>query len=248
MMEEFISDETTTSPISGDSPDELSITQLSLPSNFDESLCLNDIYQEYNKGPNKAITHKARHDTVPPHQTDKPRGEASHNENDLDIKISQLLAANLELSEKGRHFDTLNNHSNKNNAEIEELRSQLQHHISLNDTSATREKELQNEIRDQAQEQAKLLRDELNELRSDRERKDAENSDYTKEVERQLSDVRSDLKVKCCELSTLKQEFARVEETVRQKDDALKNYHEDLLADCDTENIDSRRSLVKNSV
>ena len=235
------------SPISGDSPDELSITQLSLPSNFDDSF----IYQEYNinKGPNKAITHKARHDTVPPHQTDEPRGEASHNENDLDIKISQLLAANLELSKKGRLFDTLNNHSNKNNAEIEELRSQLQHHISLNGTSATREKELQNEIRDQAQEQAKLLRGELNELRSDRERKDTENSDYTKELERQLSDVRSDLKVKCCELSTLKQEFARVEETVRQKDDALKNfYHEDLLVDCNTENIDSRRSLVKNSV
>ena len=94
------------------------------------------------------------------------------------------------------------------------------------------------------------MRDELNELRSDRERKDAENSDYTKELERQLSDVRGDLKVKCCELSTLKQEYARVEETVRQKDDALKNfYQEDLLVDCNTvENIDSRRSLVKNSV
>ena len=67
----------------------------------------------------------------------------------------------------------------------------------------TRESKLLCDARDQAIERSKLLQRELSELRSDKEKKDAENLDIIIELERQLADVRSDLKVKSCELNTL---------------------------------------------
>ncbi len=71
-----------------------------------------------------------------------------------------------------------------------------------NDAHA-RESKLLSAARDQAIEYAKGLQQELSELREDREKKDAEKLDMIKELERQLANVRSDLKVKSFELSSL---------------------------------------------
>ena len=66
-----------------------------------------------------------------------------------------------------------------------------------------RESKLLFAARDQAIEHAKRLQHELSELREDREKKEAESLDIIKELERQLANVRSDLKVKSFELNSL---------------------------------------------
>jgi len=387
------------SPIERDdeSISELNITQLSLPDSFDESLCL-DLYKEF-KGQScgsKSETEieKAWMIGSCVGQTDGQQENIPHH-NDLELKVRELLSTNLELKEKGGLYDSMKKCSKENEAQLEELRSQMQHQISLRESSNVREKELQHQIlefkrkvhlisidlehsrkeskvnlnvaanaekyqeasasalkstqqknetalsrlhtereaiksccdreiarireesnneiissrahqseafareskllcdaRDQAIEQSKLLQQELSELRTDRENKEAENSDIIKELERQLADVRSDLKVKSCELNTLQacqgrttaeaneyktendknkkalaqlhqhntkveRQSAKLEEAIRQKDEALEIYHHhDLLVDCDAENVEpnstgyfsGRRSLVKNSV
>jgi hypothetical protein len=91
--------------------------------------------------------------------------------------------------------------------EISRLRESCNHEIACSrghqNEAFTRESKLLCDARDQAIEQTKLLQRELSELRSDRENKDEENVDVIIELERQLANVRSDLKVKSCELNTL---------------------------------------------
>jgi hypothetical protein len=159
-----------------------------------------------------------------------------------------------------------------------------------------REAKLLCDARDHAMEQSKALQQELNELRTERQTKDAEYSNIVNELERQLSDARSDLKVKSCELNTLQacndrvisesiqhateaqqvkqslsdlqREFAtferqatieksKLDEMVRQKDEALEIYHhDDLLVVADDENThpnntsnnSKRKSLLQNSI
>ena len=91
--------------------------------------------------------------------------------------------------------------------ETSRLRDGCNHEIASSrghqNEAFTRESKLLCDARDQAIERTKLLQHELSVLRSDREKKDAENLDIIIELERQLADVRSDLKVKSCELNTL---------------------------------------------
>jgi hypothetical protein len=91
--------------------------------------------------------------------------------------------------------------------ETSRLRDGCNHEIASSrghqNEAFTRESKLLCDARDQAIERTKLLQHELSVLRSDREKKDSENSDIIIELERQLADVRSDLKVKSCELNTL---------------------------------------------
>ena len=387
-IEEFIDNNATeaASPIVGHEDDgSPTSSHLSLPESFDDSLCL-DLYHQV-----KTKTYNNQEEPI-----ESTSINPSTINNDLELKVRQLFSENLELKEKARLYDALKKRSSQSDAEVEELRSQLQHQISLNDSSTMREDHLQRQIlefkrkvhlvgidlehsrkesevflsraekaekdyedsasalkkaqqhyekeltrlvtereemksscekeiqrlressnheinssrshlndafareskllidaRDQAIEQTKLLREEISELRADRETKAEENADYTKELTRQLADARSELKVKCCELNTLQaiqnrtvveanaskeeigsikehlsllqQDYAklesersRLEEINRQKDEALQIYHhDDLLVDCDSENIDpncqntsfsGRKSLVKNQV
>jgi hypothetical protein len=175
------------------------------------------------------------------------------------------------------------------NQEIVSSRSHLKE-------SYSREAKLLCDARDYAMEQVKLLQKELSEARRDRQSKDVETCEITNELERQLADVRSDLKVKSCELNTMqachdrlaqevkhymketeknKQELSNIqkdyfklekqsaiersklEEIIRQKDEALKVYeHDDLLIrdhhdrphETDSNIISERKSLIKNSV
>ncbi|KAL7483788.1 hypothetical protein ACHAW6_009431 [Cyclotella cf. meneghiniana] len=175
------------------------------------------------------------------------------------------------------------------NQEIVSLGSRLKE-------SYSREVKVLCDARDYAMEQVKLLQKELSEVRRDRQSKDVETSEITTELERQLADVRSDLKVKSCELNTIqachdelaeevmhykkehekiKQELSKnqidyvklekqsaidlskLEEIIRQKDEALKVYeHDDLLIpdrhdrphEAGSSIISERKSLIKNSV
>lgn len=134
------------SPIEQDaSVPELNVTQLSLPDSFDESLCL-DMYMEFEgqgrreKSGDIATKARAQGDCK-----DEMLETMSHH-NDLELKVRELLSANLELKEKGRLYDLAKRCSNENEAEIEKLRSQMQHQLSLRDSSIAREKELRHEV------------------------------------------------------------------------------------------------------
>lgn len=171
------------------------------------------------------------------------------------LKMSQerhemdLSRINTEHEQTKSHYE----------CEIVRLRDEIIFTRNRQDQAFTRESKLLCDARDQAIEQVKLLQHELSVLRSDRETKEAETSEIIIELERQLADVRSDLKVKSCELNTLQvskskdesheytenlsqlqQECSRLErradrleESVRLKEEELKLYrHDDLLVDC----------------
>ena len=127
MIEEFIGNGSNgASPIDKQSDDDGSnlndTTQLSLPSSFDDSLCLS-LYQD--------LVDRGHHNNVDEKMT--------HNDNLLESKVRQLLSTNLELKERCRLFDTLKKNSSDLEAENVEIRSQLQHQIALH-------KENQNQI------------------------------------------------------------------------------------------------------
>ncbi|KAL7530212.1 hypothetical protein ACHAXR_003366 [Thalassiosira sp. AJA248-18] len=184
----------------------------------------------------------------------------------------------------------------RSDREIARIREECSNEIASSrahqNEAFARESKLLCFARDQAIEQTKSLQQVLSEVRTEKETKDAENSDIIKELEGQLADVRSDLKVKSCEMNTLQtcqdrtlaeadkfkeendkhvevvvqlqkkyaileRQSGRLEEVIRQKDDALEIYHhDDLLVDCDAGSIEpsctglfsGRKSLVKNSV
>ena len=119
MIEEFIGNGSNgASPIDKQSDDDgsnLNTTQLSLPSSFDDSLCLS-LYQD--------LVDRGHHNNVDEKMT--------HNDNLLESKVRQLLSTNLELQERCRLFDNLKKNSSDLEAENVELRSQLQHQIALN--------------------------------------------------------------------------------------------------------------------
>jgi chromosome segregation ATPase len=111
--------------------------------------------------------------------------------------------------------------------EMSRLREGFNHEIASSrghqNEAFTRESKLLCDARHQAIEQTKLLQHELSELRSDREKKEAENLDIIIELERQLADVRSDLKVKSCELNTLQACHDRtIAEATKSKDESIK--------------------------
>lgn len=369
--QDFIDDGEVASPIEREdcSTSELNITtQLSLPDSFDDSLCL-DLYKEFKDNQSQSESKNSATAAT----DEEPNNGIIHS--DLEMKVRELLSTNLELKEKGRLYDVLKQRSTETDAELQELRSQMQHQTSLHDSAIAREKELQNQLleykrknqllsidlefarketeqaeadkeaiesvlrsteqkfsrlsaeleqskwevsrireesaneiacsrsqqneafareskllcdaRDQAIEQAKSLQQELSALRTDKESKEAETSDLVQELERQLGDVRSDLRLRSSELNTvqacqertsaelskskeakahclkeyalLERETAKLEEAVRRKDAELQIYHhDDLLVDCDAENVEpnspgggfslGRGSLVKNSV
>ena len=278
---------------------ELNVTQLSLPDSFDESLCLG-MY-------NDLIRAKSECSLPSENQSEKigdnVDAAASLPGDNLEVKVRQLMAANLELKEKCYRSEQAQRSSTNYESIIDELRSQLVQQTALHDVISKREKELQHQILDHkrkmqilnldldhareeakaylqraekaerdsetnasslksiqhkydvaisrhateqedvnketsrireeckkeiatsriqqseafaresmllrdalnhAMEQAKTLQQDLNDLRHERESKEAEYLDINKELERQLSDVRSELKVKVYEFNTLR--------------------------------------------
>ena len=305
MFEEFIIDSALASPIEQDdvSTSTLNITQLSLPESFDDTFCF-DLHND------KGISRSGGDSLCSKRQGQlESRGklkERTLGHDDLELKIRELHAINLNLQEKGRNYDRLKKRSSEQKDEVEALRTQMQEQSTLYESALQREKESHHQIleckrkaellemdldhsrkeaevflsraekaekdhedsssalrhaqqkhdnsinritkerdeiktnsereiarireessqeaiamrnnqkesfsreakllcdaRDHAFEQTKSLQLELNDLRMERETKEAENADIIKELERQLSDVRSDLKVKTCELNTL---------------------------------------------
>lgn len=93
-------------------------------------------------------------------------------------------------------------------SEISRLREESNKEILTSQThrneAFAREATLLRDARDHAIEQAKTLQQDLNELRYEKEAKEADYLDVNKELERQINDVRSDLRVKACELNTLR--------------------------------------------
>ena len=363
----------------GDSPADLNVTALSLPTDFDDSLCL-DLYKDLVE--EAAQITGARPDANDADSTTPPGNDIiSTKYEEMEARIRQLLAANLDLKERGRLYDNLKARHVHQEAEIEELTTKLRDQVSLNESCTAREQNLQHQVlelkrkinlakiendhsckeiellqnraekaesdyesnanalktvqaklndsitrhaiemedlkkktdleitrirnetskevvlqrkcreeafareskllidaRDYAVEQSKALQQELHSLRSDKACKDAETSDITNQLERQLSDVRSDLKVKSLELTTLQASYDRIakeakqlnaenaknkeevhqyaieqrrlEEIIRQKEDSLEIYqHDDLLVQDSSTSVTTRRqSLVKNSV
>ena len=153
---------------------------------------------------------------------------------------------------------------------VSQMRGEILSSRTVQSDAFARESKLLLDARDAAVDQTSLLRQELANLRVDKETKDAETSDYTKELERQLADVRASLKIRSSELNTLslshdrlvseanaskdentktkesliqiQTECTKLEMSVRQKDEALKIYHhEDLLVDIDV-NVDPTNS------
>lgn len=151
---------------------------------------------------------------------------------------------------------------------VSQMREEMLSSHSVQSDAFARESKLLLDARDAAVDQTNLIRQELANLRIDKETKDAEMTDYTKELERQLADVRASLKIRSSELNTLSlshdrlvseantsnDENAKIKESlvqmqtkctklemsVRQKDEAIKIYHhDDLLVDVEDTNNSS---------
>lgn len=120
---------------------ELNITHLSLPDSFDESLCL-DIYNELNAHPPSQRGC----------QIDTPGGnniDANDNtlpSDTLEVKVRQLMAANLELKETCCRYELAQRTWTNYETTMDELRSQLAQQSSLHEIISKREKELQHQI------------------------------------------------------------------------------------------------------
>ena len=218
---------------------------------------------------------------------------AEKSEADNETSASALRRCENEVARAKAEMEESRSRSER---EIVRIREESNTEVTSSRTHQTkafgRESKLLSDARDQALEQTRLLQRQLSELREEKEAKDTENDGIIKVIEDQLSDLRSDLKMKSCELNTLqtcqdrtsaescnwKEETNRhveamaqlhnkyallerktgqLEEAIRQKDEALSMYHhDDLLVDCDTENIEpnspalfsGRKALVKNSV
>ena len=121
---------------------ELNVTQLSLPDSFDESLCL-DLYNDL-----KAKSH-------PP----SPSGCRSYTpggdhidaadylpDDNLEVKVRQLMAANLALKERCCRYDQAQRSSTNYETTIDDLRIQLAQQSALHDIISRREKDLQHQL------------------------------------------------------------------------------------------------------
>lgn len=115
----------------------------------------------------------------------------------------------------------------KTEKEIAEVRNECSQEIAISQKHQSeafvREAELLRDAKDYALEQAESLRQELKE----NQRKDAEKADVINELERQLADVRCDLKVRTCEVNTLQASYDRTMEEANQlKIESENNKHE----------------------
>lgn len=131
MMHDEDNATTTASPSDGAddaSNFELNITQLSLPDSFDESLCL-DLYNDL----------KAHLPSIKGCQSDTPAFAAPLSDDNLEAKVRQLMAANIELKEKCCRYEITQRSSTN-------YESQLAQQSSLHDMTSRREKELQHQI------------------------------------------------------------------------------------------------------
>jgi hypothetical protein len=117
--------------------------------------------------------------------------------------------------------------------EISRLREGCNHDIASSrchqNEAFIRESNLLRDARDRAIEQTKTLQHELCGLRSDRGKKDEENMEIIIELEKQIADVRSDLKVKSCELNTLQAcQDRTIAEATKSKEESI--YYKEALA------------------
>lgn len=112
-------------------------------------------------------------------------------------------------------------------AEITKVRTECGQEITisreLQSEAFAREAELLRDAKVYALKQVESLRQEL----KDNQSKDAEKADVIHELEYQLADVRSDLKVRMCELNTLQASYDRtIEEANQLKMESGNNKHE----------------------
>lgn len=269
----------TTSPI--EQPDdvsayELSITQLSLPDSFDQSLCLDLLVPCSTRSRSPDECHRAEevHSAVANNADviESLKSQISHQsslydavsnrEKELQHQILQykrkILSSQRDLNHAKNEAAASLQRAIKAEKECEANASSLrsvrqQYEVAIHSEATT----LQHAV-----EQAKILQHDLNELRYEKEAKEADYLDINRELERQLSEVRSDLKVKSGELNTirirhdqgvaewqrlkqdhaetktalaqLQTEYAKSEQIIQQKTELLEMYqHEDLLIDDD---------------
>ncbi len=123
---------------------ELNVTQLSLPDSFDESMCL-DLYND--------IRVKSHIPSSIGRQSNTTGGDnndavASLPNDNLEVKVRHLMAANLELREKCCRYEQAQRSSTNYESTIDGLRSQLTQQTVLHDIISKREKELQHQILD----------------------------------------------------------------------------------------------------
>ena len=269
----------TTSPIEQPADDisafELSITQLSLPDSFDQSLCLDLLVPcstRSSRSPDECTVERV-HSAVANNDADaieSLKSQLSHQsslydavsnrEKELQHQILQykrtILSSQRDLNHAKNEAAASLQRAIKAEKECEANASSLrsvrqQYEVAIHSEATT----LQHAV-----EQAKTLQHDLNELRYEKDAKEADYLDINKELERQLSEVRSDLKVKSCELNTirirhdqgvaewqrlkqdhtetkavltqLQTEYAKSEQIIQQKTELLEMYqHEDLLVD-----------------
>ena len=197
----------TTSPIetSDDmSAFELSITQLSLPDSFDQSLDLLVPCSTSSRSPDEC--HKAEEvHSAAVNNADVIESDAvSNREKELQHQILQykrkMLSSHQDLNHAKNEAAAFLQRAIKAEKECEANASSLrsvrqQYEVAIHSEATT----LQHAV-----EQAKTLQHDLNELRYEKEAKEADYLDINKELERQLSEVRSDLKVKSGELNTIR--------------------------------------------
>lgn len=123
---------------------ELNVTQLSLPDSFDESMCL-DMYNDLikAKSTHSLLVHSGRQRDE---NVDNDAASLPGDGDNLEMKVRQLMAANLELKEKCYRSAQARRSSTNYESTIDELRSQLAQQTALHDIVTKREQELQHQI------------------------------------------------------------------------------------------------------
>mmetsp|Transcript_22779 Transcript_22779/g.45482 ORF Transcript_22779/g.45482 Transcript_22779/m.45482 type:complete len:568 (+) Transcript_22779:85-1788(+) len=135
------------------------------------------------------------------------RAEKSEKEHEATLSELQLTKKQNEdeivrLTKECRDIKSSSEH------DIARVREECKHEIATSKSTQqetfSRESKLLQEARDNAIEQSKILKHELLRLVDEKEAKDSGHAEVIKELERQLSDARSALKVKSCEFNSLR--------------------------------------------
>ncbi len=234
---------------------ELNVTQLSLPDSFDESLCL-DLYNDIRVKSQTPSPSGRQSNTTGGDNDDANASFADHN---LEVKVRQLMAANLELKEKCCRYDQAQRPSTNYESTIDGLRSQLTQQTVLHDIISKREKELQHQILDQKR-KIQVLNLDLESARNETVAfsQRAEKAEHDSETN--VSSLRSlqhkyDVAISrhATEHEDIKQEISRIREECKKEIEASRTHQNEaftresmLLRDARDHAIDQAKTLQQD--